>query len=118
MTLVAMENSSNEAIKQSAKVIKAGVFFEPEYRELCLSLFNLYTAEKFSLGFITDLVETNHVFLKLMEHMAKAKHLTVAKKVTRRKKGKMKSKKNNRYKIARRFLQKYVQVCSVCLFQS
>jgi hypothetical protein len=33
-----------------------------------------------SLGYLTDLVATTHVFLKLMEHMAKNKHLVVSKK--------------------------------------
>jgi hypothetical protein len=36
-----------------------------------------------NLGYLTDLVHTTHVFLKLMEHMAKNKHLLVSKKVGR-----------------------------------
>ena len=46
------------------------------------------------LGFLRDLVETSHVFLKVMEHMAKAKHLTVGKKVKKRKVKKGQSKKS------------------------
>ena len=33
-------------------------------------------------GYLTDLVHTTHVFLKLMEHMAKNKHLLISKKVS------------------------------------
>ena len=36
-------------------------------------------------GYLRDLVETTHVFLKLMEHMAKSKHIMVSKKTKRRK---------------------------------
>ena len=40
------------------------------------------------------MVETSHVFLKVMEHMAKAKQLTVGKKVKKRKVKKGQSKKS------------------------
>ena len=33
------------------------------------------------MGYLTDLVHTTHVFLKLMEHMSKSKHLMVSKKI-------------------------------------
>ena len=45
-------------------------------------------------GFLRDLTETSHVFLKVMEHMARAKHLTVGKKVKKRKIKKGQSKKS------------------------
>ena len=45
-----MSNSKDEDIKKSATVLKASVFFEPEYRELCLMLFNLYSPEKMTIG--------------------------------------------------------------------
>jgi hypothetical protein len=35
---------------------------------------------------LRDLVETTHVFLKLMEHMSKSKHIMVSKKSKRKKK--------------------------------
>ena len=47
-------------------------------------------------GFLRDLVETSHVFLKVMEHMAKAKQLTVGKKVKKRKVKKGQSKKSSK----------------------
>jgi len=91
-TLVAMENSGIPDVKESARVLKASVFFEPEYRELCLTLFNLYTPDKLTAGFLKDLVEANHVFLKILEHMARSKHMMIGKRI-RRKKSKKKSKK-------------------------
>ena len=71
MTLVAMENSHNTEIKKSAQVIKANVFYEPEYRELCLDLFTIYAPDKLSMGFLKDLVETTHVFLKIIKNFTR-----------------------------------------------
>ncbi len=91
-----MENSGDDSVRQSAKVIRANVFFEPEYRELTLALFNMYTPDKMSRGFLRDLVEANHVFLKIMEHMAKSKHLVVGKRMKKRAGGGGKKKKGER----------------------
>ena len=91
-TLVAMQNCKIEEIKKSAEVLCANVFYEPEYRELCLQLLNMYASDKMSMGFLQDLIETTHVFLKLIEHMSKSKKLVIGKKMTRRK-GARKSKK-------------------------
>jgi timeless len=43
---------------------------------------------------LRDLVETTHVFLKLMEHMSKSKHIMVSKKSKRKKKSGAKAKKS------------------------
>ena len=40
MNLVAMSNSST--LSQPASVLKANILYEPEYRELCLTMFNIY----------------------------------------------------------------------------
>jgi timeless len=87
-SIVAMDNSKNPELVRACSVLKASVFYEPEYRELCLMLFNIYTPQKMSTGFLKDLVETSHVFLKIMEHMSKSGHLVVGKKVKKRKAGK------------------------------
>jgi len=88
-----MENSGVPEVKESAKVLRASVFFEPEYRELCLTLFNLFTPDKLTTSFLKDLVEANHVFLKILEYMSKSKHLVVGKRVTRKKGSSKKSTK-------------------------
>jgi len=78
--LVDMEGSSNPDIKEAGRVLKASVFYESEYRELCLQQLSSFNPDKMSVGYLTDLVATTHVFLKLMEHMSKNKHLIVSKK--------------------------------------
>ena len=45
------------------------------------------------LGYLRDLVETTHCFLKIMDNMAKNKHIMVSKKSKRRKKVGGKNKK-------------------------
>ena len=40
-----------------------------------------FNPDRMSVGYLTDLVHTTHVFLKLMEHMSKGKHLMVSKKI-------------------------------------
>ena len=87
-TLVAMDNSKNEDLVKASNVIKTSVFYEPEYRELCLTLFAAFTPDKMSAGFLKDLVETTHLLLKLMEHMSKKGHLVVGKRIKVKKKGK------------------------------
>jgi timeless len=83
--LISLETDKVEEHRKSAQILKASVFYEPEYRELCLDLFNVYRQERFPLSFLKDLVETSHVFLKILEHMSKAKQLVVGKKVRKRK---------------------------------
>jgi len=88
--LVDMEGSSNSDIKDAGRVLKSSVFYEPEYRELCLQQLSIFNPDKMSIGYLTDLVATTHVFLKLMEHMSKNKHLIVSKKTKKKKSGKKK----------------------------
>ena len=45
----------------------------------------VYVIYKWPLSFLKDLVETTHVFLKLMEHMSKASHIMISSKKTKRK---------------------------------
>ena len=45
---------------------------------------NTFSICRMSKDYLTDLVSTTHVFLKLMEHMSKNKHLIVSKKTKRK----------------------------------
>jgi len=83
--LVDMEGSTNPDIKEAGRVLKASVFYESEYRELCLQQLSSFNPDRMSVGYLTDLVATTHVFLKLMEHMSKNKHLIVSKKAKKKK---------------------------------
>ena len=68
------------------------MFYESEYRELCLQQLSTFNPDKMSLGYLTDLVDTTHVFIKLMEVMSKGKKMLVSKKkeVVKRTAGKKK----------------------------
>ena len=65
-------------------VLRSDVFYEAEYRELCIQQLSLYQPSKMSLSYLKDLVETTHVFLKLMEHMSKTSHIMISSKKTKR----------------------------------
>lgn len=95
-TLVAMDQSKNPEIVESSKRLKVKVFYEPEYRELCLMLFSIYTPAKMSNGFLKDLIETSHVFLKIMEKMSAGKHLIIGKKIRKKLTTGKKSKKSGK----------------------
>lgn len=89
-TIVAMQNNSknDDLLRHSARVLLANVFYEPEYREVCLTLFAVFKQDKMTKSFLIDLVEANHVFLKLLEHMAKTNSLVIGKRLKKRKTGK------------------------------
>lgn len=92
MNIVTMVSSKDEKIKDSGLVLRADVFYEPEYRELCLTQLGLFSPEKMSLAHLKDLVEATHVFLKLMEHMSKSSHIMVSSKKVKKKSSKPKMK--------------------------
>ncbi|XP_031767070.2 protein timeless homolog isoform X2 [Galleria mellonella] len=93
-TLLAMEKSSDSTVKESAKVLKSNIFYVLEYREFILSTFLNYDENKMPRSYLVDLVETVHLFLKMLEHYCKKTGLVVQKKV--RKKTKSKKKKSNK----------------------
>merc|ERR1711963_783924 len=80
LNMVSMVSSKDEKIQQSGMVLRADVFYEPEYREVCIQQLSLYQPEKMTLGHLKDIVETTHVFLKLMEHMSKSNHVMISSK--------------------------------------
>ena len=45
-----MSKSEDAKVRESAVILRADVFYEPEYRELCLQQLSLYQPEKMSLG--------------------------------------------------------------------
>ena len=93
MTLGAMDKYSTEAVKKSARVIKSNVFYVLEYREMCLVLLQNYNEAQHSLSYLKDLVETTHIFLKLLEQFCKVnRHVVVQRKVRSKSKSKKKKK--------------------------
>ncbi|XP_013165122.1 PREDICTED: protein timeless homolog isoform X1 [Papilio xuthus] len=90
-TLLAMDKSSDPTVKESAKVLKSNIFYVLEYREFILYTFLNYDDNKMPRSYLVDLVETVHLFLKMLEYYCKKTGLVVQKKV--RKKSKSKKKK-------------------------
>ncbi|XP_046687268.1 protein timeless homolog isoform X2 [Homalodisca vitripennis] len=68
LTLQAMDRSPDQSVRESARVIKSNIFYQSEYRELIIYLFNVFTETKFTRSYLKDLVETAHIFLKMLEH--------------------------------------------------
>merc|ERR1719367_1462133 len=91
--LVAMGQSQDASVRQSSLTLMSDVFYEPEYRELCLQQLSIYNETKMSMNYLKDLVETTHIFLKLMESMSKGKSLLIRSK-SKRKPASMKKSKN------------------------
>jgi hypothetical protein len=45
-----MNKSEDPKVRESALILRADVFYEPEYRELCTQQLSLYQPEKMSIG--------------------------------------------------------------------
>ncbi|VVC99333.1 unnamed protein product [Leptidea sinapis] len=83
-TLLAMDTAEDVSVKESAKVIKSNIFYVLEYREFILSIILNYDENKMPRSYLVDLVETVHLFLKMLEHYCKKTGLVVQKKVRKK----------------------------------
>ncbi|XP_060766710.1 protein timeless homolog [Neoarius graeffei] len=91
MTVNEMDHSKDENIHQSANVIKSNIFYLMEFREIFLTLLRKFDARMQPRSFLRDLVESTHLFLRMLERFCKGRNnLLVQKKKTKRRK-----KKNN-----------------------
>ncbi|UYV81225.1 TIMELESS [Cordylochernes scorpioides] len=89
MTLQAMDSSTEENVKKSADVIKGNIFYLMEYRDLLITLINNYDEVKLSKSYLADLVETIHVFMRMLERYCRGhSHLVVQQKAPVRSKKK------------------------------
>ena len=78
MTLAVMDKSDDSSVRNSSLALKSKMFYVVEYRELPLILLLNYDQIKMSKGYLKDLVEMSHIFLKLLEGMCmKTRHLMV-----------------------------------------
>ncbi|KAL4716642.1 hypothetical protein ACJJTC_008277 [Scirpophaga incertulas] len=96
-TLLAMDKCTDPTVKESAKVLKSNIFYVLEYREFILSTFLNFDDNKMPRSYLVDLVETVHLFLKMLEYYCKKTGLVVQKKVRK----KPKSKKPKKTKITK-----------------
>ncbi|XP_071991124.1 protein timeless homolog [Engystomops pustulosus] len=90
MTVNEMDHSKDSSVRESSKVIKNNIFYMMEYRELFLALFRKFDETKQPRSFLKDLVETTHLFLKMLEKFCKGKSTVMvqSRKVKRKKKKK------------------------------
>ncbi|XP_074536589.1 protein timeless homolog [Halichoeres trimaculatus] len=87
LTVNEMDRSQDENIQQSSNVIKSNIFYLMEYREIFLTLLRKYDETKQPHSYLKDLVESTHLFLRMLERFCKGrKNLMVQKKKIRRKK--------------------------------
>uniref|UniRef100_A0AAR2LSI5 Timeless circadian clock n=1 Tax=Pygocentrus nattereri TaxID=42514 RepID=A0AAR2LSI5_PYGNA len=93
LTVNEMDRSKDENIRQSASVIKSNIFYLMEYREIFLTLLRKFDEKMQPRSFLQDLVESTHLFLRMLERFCKGRsNLLVQKKKVKRKKQKKKSK--------------------------
>ncbi|XP_044073167.1 protein timeless homolog isoform X2 [Siniperca chuatsi] len=87
LTVNEMDRSQDESIRQSSNVIKSNIFYLMEYREIFLTLLRKYDETRQPHSYLKDLVESTHLFLRMLERFCKGrKNLMVQKKKVKRKK--------------------------------
>ncbi|CAK9290310.1 unnamed protein product [Gordionus sp. m RMFG-2023] len=78
--------SEIEEVREGVKIIKANVFYVPEYRDVLIQLFKSFNPIYYSLDYLKDLIETTHVFIKMLKgYCQEYKNLTVKKRKKSRK---------------------------------
>ncbi|GFS11677.1 protein timeless-like [Elysia marginata] len=91
-TLDFMSRCEDEQIRESAKVIQSNVFYMMEYRDVFVTLLKNFKESQCSRAYLRDLVESTHIFLKMLETFTKKnKNLVVQKKKKKRNKKKSKT---------------------------
>lgn len=92
ITVNEMDHSKDENIRQSANVIKSNIFYMMEFREIFLTLLRKFDEKMQPCSFLRDLVESTHLFLRMLERFCKGRNnLLVQKKKTKRRKKKKNS---------------------------
>uniref|UniRef100_A0A673BF00 Timeless circadian clock n=1 Tax=Sphaeramia orbicularis TaxID=375764 RepID=A0A673BF00_9TELE len=87
LTVNEMDRSPDESIRQSSNVIKSNIFYLMEYREIFLTLLRKYDETRQPQSYLKDLVETTHLFLRMLERFCKGrKNMMVQRKKVKRKK--------------------------------
>jgi timeless len=94
-----LDSVKDEKVRKMAQLIKSDIFYEVEYRDLLLHLLHDYNEVKMSKAFLKDLIETNHIFLKMLEIYSKRNsNLMIKEKLKIRKKRKASKKKTKKDK--------------------
>lgn len=96
LTLDAISSHPDETVRESSHVIQSNVFYVIEYREVLLILLKTYTDIKNTRTFLTDLVDTTHLYLKMLEKYCKGKKNIIVQKKSKEEGKEKKEKANNR----------------------
>ncbi|XP_078377463.1 protein timeless homolog isoform X3 [Oculina patagonica] len=81
MNVIFMDKSEDENLRENAKIIKGNIFYTPEYRDTFLSLLRKFNMSQQTKGYLRDLIEAFHIFLKMLEKYCAGKsHIVVQKK--------------------------------------
>lgn len=67
LTINAMDKSTDVTVRDSANVIKSNLFYTADYREFIITLLHCYNELIMSDAYLRDLIETQHIFLKMFE---------------------------------------------------
>jgi timeless len=92
LTICVMDKSPDGTVRDSARVIKSNIFYILEYRELIITLLVTYNELKMSNAYLKDLMETQHVFVKLLEGFCGGGSSVVVQKKTKRRRRRQKRK--------------------------
>ncbi|XP_073235962.1 protein timeless homolog [Porites lutea] len=81
LNVMYMDKSDDETLVENAKIIKGNIFYMSEYRDTLLSLVRKFHMSKHTKGYLRDLIEAFHIFLKMLEKYCSGKsHIVVQKK--------------------------------------
>lgn len=70
--------SKDEVFQENAKVMQSNIFYHPEYRDIFVTLFRNFKEMFQTKSFLRDLVETTHIFVRMMERFChNNKHMVV-----------------------------------------
>lgn len=94
--LQSKKNCSAESLA-TAEDLRRKLFYEEDYRELLRMLITVFDPIKMSDAYLNDLIESNHLFLKMLEYHCKKNANNV---VIRKKKRKQKNRKSKKNKEA------------------
>uniref|UniRef100_A0A8C1XVJ8 Timeless circadian clock n=1 Tax=Cyprinus carpio TaxID=7962 RepID=A0A8C1XVJ8_CYPCA len=77
LTVNEMDRSKDVNIQHSSNVIKSNIFYLMEFREIFLTLLRKYDERMQPRSFLRDLVESTHLFLKMLERFCKGRNSMV-----------------------------------------
>ncbi|KAG1931105.1 protein timeless homolog [Pimephales promelas] len=116
LTVNEMDRSKDENIRHSSSVIKSNIFYLMEFREIFLTLLRKFDERMQPRSFLRDLVESTHLFLRMLERFCKGRNNLVVQK--RRVKRRKRSKKSLQTEPSTEDLEQTWQIVSQELISS